>query len=171
MYVFDAQLRLYLATVERLSPVLEHVDDAVLPERVHGEVVVRGIEEGHADARRIERVIHAGSLRVVVASRQDAFDWIVRNQQLTDADAAVLEIADAKDAVAVMDEQYGREVPDSEGIRTHSTAFLVLRLLRERIVEPEEARTIVDELVEAGWYCTLNLYARILGKIEELETA
>ncbi|AGN00793.1 putative nucleic acid-binding protein, contains PIN domain [Salinarchaeum sp. Harcht-Bsk1] len=170
MYVFDATPLIYLATVERLSLVLEHVDDAVLPERVHEEVVVRGNEEGHADARRIERVVDTGSLRVVSASGNDVFGRIARNQQLTDADAAVLAIADTNNAVAVMDEQYGRDVADAEGIRTRGTAFLVLRLLREGILDAEATRTIVDEMVEAGWYCAPNLYARILGKIEELET-
>lgn len=55
MRVFDATPLIYLATVERLSLVVDHVSEPVVPDPVHQEVVEDGIEAGHADARRIER--------------------------------------------------------------------------------------------------------------------
>ncbi|GAB3688165.1 hypothetical protein GCM10028857_22020 [Salinarchaeum chitinilyticum] len=168
MYVFDATPLIYLAKVERLSLVLGTVSEAVVPEPVHREVVVDGIEAGHADARRVERAIDEAALRVVPVSDADTFDRIVRNERLTDADAAVLAVAASADAIAVMDEQYGRDVADAEGIPTRGTAFLVLRALRDDHIDAEEARTIVDDMVDAGWYCAPDLYAKLLEKIEEL---
>ena len=168
MYVFDATPLIYLATVERLSLVVDHVPEAVVPDPVHQEVVVDGIEAGHADTRRVERAIEDGALRVVQAPDAETFERIARNERLTDADAAVLTIAASRDAIAVTDEQYGRDVADAEGLRARGTAFLVLQLLRDDVVNAEEAREIVDKMVDAGWYCAPDLYASILGKIEEL---
>lgn len=168
MYVFDATPLIYLATVERLSLVVEHVEEPVVPSPVQREVVERGLEAGHADARRVERAINSGALAVAPVPESDDFERIRRNQHLTDADAAVLAVTAERDAVAVMDEQYGRDVADAEGIETRGSAFLVLTLLRDGVVEAAEARTIVDEMVEAGWYCAPDLYARILGTIEDL---
>ncbi|WP_248516950.1 DUF3368 domain-containing protein [Salinarchaeum laminariae] len=168
MYVFDATPLIYLAKVDRLSLVLGTVSEAVVPEHVHREVVVDGIEAGHADARRVERAIDETALRVVPVSDADTFERIGRNERLTDADAAVLAVAASADAIAVMDEQYGRDVADAEGIPTRGTAFLVLRALRDDHIDAEEARTIVDDMVDAGWYCAPDLYAKLLAKIEEL---
>jgi len=168
MHVFDATPLIYLATVERLSLVVDHVSRPMVPEPVHEEVVVDGIEAGHADARRIERAIETGQLRVVPVTDTETFERIAQNDRLTTADAVVLAVAAAEDATAVMDEQYGRDVADAEGIETRGTAFLVLRLLRDDVIEAAEARTILDDMVDAGWYCAPNLYAKLLAKIEEL---
>lgn len=97
-----------------------------------------------------------------------AFDRIARNERLTEADAAVLAVAASREAIAVMDEQYGRDVADAEGIQTRGTAFLVLRLLRDDVIDAAEARTIVDDMIDAGWYCAPDRYAKLLQKIEDL---
>ena len=91
-----------------------------------------------------------------------------RNQNISEADAAVLAVADARDAIAVMDERYGRDVADAEGISTRGTPYLVLELLKEDVVTANEARETIDEMLDAGWYCTPDLYAKILQKIEDL---
>jgi predicted nucleic acid-binding protein len=168
MFVFDATPLIYLAKVERLRLVVDNVSGAVVPEPVHDEVVVDGIDGGHADARRIERAVESGALEVVPVQDTDAFDRIAGNERLTEADAAVLAVAASRDAVAVMDEQYGRDVADAEGIETRGTAFLALSLLRDGVIDAEEARATIDEMVDAGWYCAPDLYAKLLGTIEEL---
>lgn len=168
MHVFDATPLIYLASVERLSLVVDRVSEPVVPEPVHQEVVVDGIEGGHADARRVERAIETGALEVVPAPDTETFDRIAQNERLTAADAAVLAIAASRDAVAVMDEQYGRDVADAEGIQSRGTAFLVLRLLRDDAIDAEDARRTIDDMIDAGWYCAPDLYAKLLGRIEDL---
>lgn len=168
MYVFDATPLIYLAKVERLALVVGNLSETVIPEPVYDEVVVDGIEAGHADARRVERAIEDGELRVVPVSDAGTFDRIAQNERLTTADAAVLAVAASREAVAVMDEQYGRDVADAEGIQTRGTAFLVLSLLRDDVIDAEEDRTIVDDMVDVGWYCAPDLYAKIVRRIEDL---
>lgn len=170
MYVLDATPLIYLAKAEQLALIGDLSATCVSPEPVYEEVVSIGIEQGYADARRVERAVENGGLEVVPIEEaaNDTFDRLQRNQSLSEADAAVLAIADEYDATAIMDEQYGRDVADAEEIPTRGTAYLVLELLKEDVVTASEARETIDEMLEAGWYCAPNLYAKILAKIEDL---
>lgn len=168
MCVFDATPLIYLAKAKRLRLVDDLSVDCCLPERMFDKVVTKGIEGGHADARRIERAIDAETLAVLSAPESDLFERLQRNQHLSEADAAVLALADEHDGTAVMDEGYGRAVADSEGVPTRATAYLVLRLLEDDAIGTEEARETIDAMIDAGWYCAPDLYAKLRRRIDEL---
>lgn len=167
MYVFDATPLIYLAKADRLALVEHLPTDCTMPERVFEEVVTAGIEAGHPDARRIERLVE----REVIPARPvdgRAFDRLRGNENLSDADAAVLALAAEVDGVAVVDDGYARAVADSEGIETRGTAYLVLRLLDDGVIDADEARDTIHAMLNAGWYLAPDLYARIRERIEEL---
>lgn len=168
MYVLDATPLIYLGKAERLGLLAELDRDCVTPERVSEEVVVAGVDGGHADARRVERAVEEGTVRTLAVETTDAFRRLRGNDSLSEADAAVLSLADARDATAVIDEQYGRAVADAEGIRTRGTAYLVLRLATDGTVTSREARRTVDAMVEAGWYCSPDLYASVVRKLDSM---
>lgn len=171
MYVFDATPLIYLGKIERLDLLDQFSADCFIPGSVHQEVVVRGVERGYPDARRIERTVDEGLLEVRMVKKTDVFDRLIANSNLSRADAAVLSLADQLSGTAVMDERYGRSVADTEGISTRGTAFLVLTLLRDGTLATSDARTVVDNLLDAGWYCSPNLYAKIVRKIESFANA
>lgn len=168
MYVFDATPLIYFAKIERLE-ILEDVSrTCVVPDPVYTEVVTRGIEENHPDARRVERAAEDGLLERVSVPESAMFDRLRRNDNLSTADAAVLAVADARGGTAIMDETYGRDVADTEGIPTRGTAYLVIWLLKEDQISGSEASEIIDTMLDVGWYCAPNLYKAIQRKIDEL---
>jgi len=164
MYVFDATPLISLASAGRLGLVAALDGDCCLPERVYGEVVTAGIEAGHADARRIERAVENGLLAVESVPAEQ----LARSEGLSEADVSVLALAATRDGTAVIDEQYGRTVADAEEIPTRGTAYVVLNAQQCGVIDDEEARAIVDELLDAGWYCSPDLYARIRNKIDDI---
>jgi len=168
MYVFDATPLIYLATVDRFGILGTLSDDRVILERVYDEVVTAGLEAGHADARRVERAVEEDVLTVATVERSGTFERLEANDNLSEADAAVLAMADDRDGIAVMDEQYGRDVAAAEGIETRGTAYLVLRLLDRDAIDAADARETIDAMIEAGWYCAPDLYVKLLDRIEEL---
>jgi len=168
MYVFDASPLIVLASAERLSLAASLEGDCVLPEAVYDEVVTAGIDAGHPDPRRIDRAVDDGEFAVIIASDTALHDRLRQADGLSDADAAVLALAEDRDAVAVLDEQYGRSVADSEGIETRGTAYVVLNAQRKGTLDAEQAREAIDDALGAGWYCSPELYAGILDKIEEI---
>lgn len=166
MYVFDATPLIYLAKANRLASLADLAPTCTVPESVYEEVVTVGMEQGHADARRIERAVENGIVDVVAVAETKTFTRLRRNQNLSRADAAVLAHAETHDATAVMDETYGRAVADAEDIPTRGTAYLVLRLLEDDVLSADEARKTIDEMMAAGWYCAPDLYTTIRRKID-----
>ncbi|WP_206662612.1 hypothetical protein [Halorubrum sp. BOL3-1] len=68
-----------------------------------------------------------------------------RHDGLGDADVAVLVCADARDAVAVMDEAVGRSAAEVERIETRGTAYVVLAAVKRGDPSPRDSReTIMD---------------------------
>lgn len=168
MYVFDATPLIYLAKVDRLEIVESITSTCVVPDAVYTEVVTRGIELDHPDARRVERAVEDGPLERISVPESATFDRLQRNDSLSTADVAVLAIADARGGTAIMDETYGRDVADTEEIPTRGTAFLVVWLLREDHLSGSEASEIIDAMLDVGWYCAPDLYKSLQRKIDEV---
>lgn len=168
MWVFDATPLIYLAKVDQLTLVGHLEASCVIPERVYTEVVETGLEEGYPDARHIERRVDAGQFDVVAVEPTALLSRLQTNDSLSDADTAVLACADAHDGVAVMDETYGRDVAAAEGITTRGTAYLVLKLANEGAISVDEARTVIDAMIDEGWYCAPDVYTKIVQKLEAL---
>jgi predicted nucleic acid-binding protein len=168
MWVFDATPLIYLAKVDQLR-IVRHLDEScVVPERVYIEVVETGLEQGYPDARRIERAVEDSHSEILAVEDTALTSRLRRNSNLSEADVAVLTCAATHDGVAVMDETYGRDVATTEGITTRGTAYLVLLLAAEGVIDGADARTIVDEMIDEGWYCAPDLYARIVQKLDSI---
>jgi predicted nucleic acid-binding protein len=168
MWVFDATPLIYLAKVDRLALVQHLEASCVLPERVYEEVVETGLEQGYPDARRIKRSVDADRFDILSVETTPLLTRLQDNSNLSDADVAVLACADAHDGVAVMDETYGRDVAAAEGITTRGTAYLVLKLASEGALSVDDARTVIDAMIDEGWYCAPDVYAKIIQKLESL---
>jgi len=168
MLVFDATPLIYLATVERLGVVGLLGQNCVIPEPVYGEVVTVGVEAGHPDARRVELAVEDGVFEVRDVDESELVRRLEGNPNISDADASVIALAAENDGIAILDERYGRTTAETEGVETRGTVWIVLLLVRDGELSAEEAREIVDEMVEAGWYCSTDLYSRIVRKLEEM---
>lgn len=140
----------------------------MIPGPVYDEVVTAGIEAGHPDARRIERAVETGILDVRAAPETDLRNRLEDNPNLGAADVAVIALAAEADGIAVMDERYGRATADTEGVETRGTVWILLSLVRDGELSVAEAREILDGMIEAGCYCSTDLYARIVRKLESM---
>jgi len=168
MAVFDASPLIVLASADRLSILETFGSELVVPERVRTEVVDAGIAAGHPDARRVRAAIDRGLLTVREVDRSPLFEELVALDGLSDADAAVLTYAATDDALVVMDERAGRSIAAAEGITSRGSAWIVLSRVERGHISSQEGHSAIDDLVEAGWYCSTDLYRRIVGKLEEL---
>lgn len=168
MWVFDATPLIYLAKVDRLA-LVEHLEEScVIPERVYEEVVATGLEASYPDARRIERRVDTDCFEIVSMEATPLYSRLRTNDDLSDADVSVLARADAHDGVAVMDETHGRDVAAAGGVTTRGTAFLVLKLTKRGTISGDDARTIIDSMIDEGWYCAPDVYTRIVRRLAEI---
>jgi predicted nucleic acid-binding protein len=162
VYVLDATPLIYLAKTESLD-VLDGFD-VVTTGGVHEEVVVDGKKAEVPDARRVERY----GIESKEAPNNEIYQLLSQADSLSKVDAGVLALALKHDATAVMDEKRGRTVAQAEGIDVRGTAFLLLRSVKNGDKTPDEAEVILDDMVDAGWYCSISFYAKIIDKLEEM---
>ncbi|WP_225335646.1 DUF3368 domain-containing protein [Halomicrobium urmianum] len=167
--VVDATPLIVLAKADHLDVLTGRDGTAVVPTRVYDEVAETGLAAGYPDARRIERTIENGHFAVEDAPDSPLFEELASSPALSEADAAVLALAADRDGTAVMDEQAGRAAADAEGIETRGTAYVVLSSVERGEQTPAEARTMIDDVVDAGWHCTTDLYAKVVRKLEEMD--
>jgi len=69
---------------------------------------------------------------------------------------------------AVMDEAYGRTGAEVEGIQMRGTAYRVLSLFSDGELSTGDGKEMLDAMLDAGWYCQPDLYAKLLAKLDEL---
>ena len=169
MWVFDATPLIYLAKVDHLQLVSHLEGQCYLPQQIHSEVVTVGLEEGYTDARRVEQCIDTGLFEVISVDDSQLVARLQRNPNLSDADVAVLGCAASRDAIAVMDEAYGRTTAEVEGIETRGTAYIVLLCAKHGHITVSEARETIDALIAEGWYCAPDLYTQLVRKLESFE--
>lgn len=166
MLVFDATPLIYLSKTESLRYLDELDDENIIPASVHREVVLKGKERGHEDALRIEKLIEEGTFEVQDVEEGEIHATVGEGIDLSRADLDVLELARKEGCTAVMDESYGRDIADIQGIETRGTIWLVFRFLENGIVFKDEAKGLVDSMIDEGWYCSTDLYKDIIKKIE-----
>ena len=169
MWVFDATPLIYLATVDRLHLTSFLEGNCYIPQTVHTEVVTTGLGGGYSDARRIEQCIDDGCFEVVTVDDAPIADRLRQNPNVSDADVDVLSCAASLDAIAVMDDAAGRSVAEIEGIETRGTAYLVLSCARRGDIPVSEARETLDSMIDEGWYCAPDLYAKLVRKLESYD--
>ncbi len=169
MYVFDATPLIYLAKAGKLDKLDALEEKKVIPETVYEEVVKTGKKKEIADAFMVEKCVNAGMFSVAAAARDDLFTALVQNQHLSEADAAVLSMAKKRRGTAILDEEYARTIAGIEDIDNRGTIFLIVRLLRQKEMDPDDAKRTVDTMIDCGWYCSLDLYKEIMNTILEEE--
>lgn len=169
--IFDATPLIYLAKADKLGVVKTTDGPRLVPNPVYHEVVADGIEAGYDDARRIEQAVGDGILQVVDIEDSPTATRLARHPGLSDADVAVLACAEARDAVAVMDEAAGRSAAEVEGIETRGTAYLVLSAVKRGHLSPAAGRETIDAMIESGWYVAPDLYTRLVRKLESFESS
>jgi len=167
-FVFDATPLIYLGKADRLD-VLENLRrETLVPNPVYEEVVHRGLRKGYVDAKRVNQFVRDGALQQRSVEKPTRFERLTKETKLSAADTAVLSLADEVDGTAIMDESYGREIADTEGVKTRGTAYFLLLLAKRGDIDAGEARGIIDVMVDSGWHCSTDLYADILRKLEEI---
>ena len=168
MLVFDATFLIYLAKVGKLHLIENINEKKVIPRSVFEEVVVKGKEAGKTDALMVERLIEQGVFQVSEVEETDIYRVLKKNKKLSTADVEVLALAKVEDGVAIVDEDYARLVAEVEDINCGGMIYLIFLLIKGCVITKREAREIVEGIIEKGWFCSTELYARILRRLEEV---
>lgn len=169
MIVLNATPVIYLAKADRIQLLEELEINCVMPHSVYEEVVKRGKKEGEADALKIEDCVKNDVFEVKEAPDTPLSKKLDKTDWLDEGEHEVLVIADKKDAKAILDDKYGRQIAEAEDIDYGGSIHLLIQLVKKDVLTPSEMRNTVDKMIKSGWYCSTELYAEIIEKIDELD--
>lgn len=166
MLIFDATPLIYLAKIDKLLLLDKIKEKKIIPQKVYEEVVEEGKKKGIADAFIIQKSIDEKVFTIKMVPKNSFYMKLRENPNLSEADISVLTLAKKIGGIAIIDEDYARDIADIEGIENRGTIFLVFSLLKKKAVDKKDAKEIIDKMIENGWYCSMDLYTNILKRIE-----
>lgn len=166
--VFNSTPLIYLAKVG-LSKVLEDLKgEKVTSPEVKREVVDEGKRKGVPDAIVLEKLFSSKVFRVVEPKDKEFLLRLLQTRGLHVSDAEVLALARELDGVAVVDDEVARKTAKVYGIMYVGTPYVLVRAVSEGVITKERAKQAVNEMVFAGWRCSVETYARIMEVLEKV---
>ncbi len=162
-YVFDASPILYLGKIRILEKVSLLSGKKFIPQLVYEEVVLKGLERKESEAAYVNNCIRKGKF-IIERTRINR----ERRIPLSKADLEVIFLAREKNAIAIMDEIYAREVAESLQVKRHGTLYIILLLIQEKKISKKEAKQYIDEMISFGFYLSIEMYQKTIKKIEQV---
>jgi predicted nucleic acid-binding protein len=167
LLVFNSTPLIYLAKVG-LSKIFENLKgEKVTSPVVKQEVVDEGKRKGVPDAVVLEKLFSSKVFRVVEPKDRKFLSRLLKTRGLHVTDAEVLALARELDGLAVVDDEVARKTAKVYGIAYVGTPYVLVRAVFEEIITRDRARQAVNEVVSAGWRCSIESYVKIMEFLEK----
>jgi len=166
--IFNATPLIYLTKVG-LTEIFEGLKEEKLTSpRVKREVVDEGRRKGVPDAIILESMFRKRVIKVAKPKNRRFLTVLLETRGLHATDAEVLAIAKECSGIAVIDDEVARKTAKIYGIAYVGTPYILVRAMVQGAVTKERAKQAINEMVFAGWRCSLESYAKIMETIEKL---
>jgi predicted nucleic acid-binding protein len=166
--VFNSTPLIYLSKAG-LSGIIENLKGEKLTSPlVKTEVVDKGKLKGVPDAISLEKLFDNGVFKVCKPKDSAFLSRLSETRGLHVADADVLALAKEYDSLAVIDDEVARKTAKVYGIEYVGTPYVLVRAVFEGLLSKEEAKLAVNDMVSAGWRCSLESYAKIMQLLEKV---
>ena len=166
--VFNATPLIYLTKVG-LSKIFEELKDEKLTSpSVKREVVDEGKSKGVADAIILDKLFLKGVFKIAEPKDKIFLESLLQTRGLHVTDAEVLTIAKECGGTAIIDDEVARKTAKIYGISYAGTPYILAKAVSEEIITREKAKQAINEMIYAGWRCSIETYAKIMETIEKL---
>jgi predicted nucleic acid-binding protein len=166
--VFNSNPLIYLtkAGVSRIFEELQ--DDKVTSPTVKREVVDKGKLKGIPDAFALEKLFNRKVFKVCEPTDSSFLGMLASTRGLHLADAEVLALARELGGTAVIDDEVARKTAKIYGISYVGSSYLLMRAVCEGLISKAKAKQAVNDIVSAGWRCSVESYAEIIESLDIL---
>ncbi len=154
-----------LSTARLLEVASKLPEPLVVPPDVVRETAAEGERLGYADAGLIRKALREGWIRVAEEVDERIVRRLQQENRLRRADAAVLAVSLKMRAVVGSDDGKVRRVAELESIAFGGTGYLLGRLIATGRLTRQQAKDRLDTMIEAGWYCDVETYGRLLRNL------
>jgi predicted nucleic acid-binding protein len=165
--VFNPTPLIYL-TKSGLSRIIEQLNTEKLTcPVVKAEVVDKGKQKGVPDAFVLEKLFDNGVFKIYEPKDKSFLSRLSETRGLHVADAEVLALAKECGGLAVIDDEVARKTARVYGIGYVGTPYVLERAVFEGLISKAEAKQAVNDMVSAGWRCSVESYAKIMELLEK----
>jgi hypothetical protein len=172
LIVSDTSPLIWFSKIGKIDLLKKLYGEVTIPEEVYKEAVERSLQEGFSDALVIKECVEQGWIKVLKLDdggvklcqrmMEHAFEI-----HLGEVQAIIL--AREMGVLLLMDESCGRAFAETWGLRVKGALHVILKALREELLDKDRAREAVLQLVEKGFRIEPRLLARILKEIESFD--
>ncbi|MEM2319917.1 MAG: DUF3368 domain-containing protein [Candidatus Bathyarchaeia archaeon] len=166
--VFNSTPLIYITKIG-LSRIFEELKGEKLTSpSVKREVVDEGKRNGVADAMVLERLFQKDVFKVVKPRNASFLETLLQTRGLHMTDAEVLAIAKERDGKAIIDNEVARKTAKIYGIAYAGTPYVLIEAFFQGLITKEKTKQAINDMVFAGWRCSVETYAKIMESIEKL---
>jgi len=118
------------------------------------EEVAEGVIAGYGSLHEIERAVDEGRIGETggLASTEDRKTCRELLRILAPGEAACIVHAEACGGVVVSDDRTARQCCEARGIKVTGTIGILKALTLEQTLSPEEADSVLQDMIDAGYY-------------------
>jgi len=166
--VFNATPLIYITKVG-LSKVFEGLKDEKLTSpHVKREVVDEGKRKGVPDATILDAMFQNNVFEVAEPENKKFLANLSETKGLHLTDAEVLVIARERDGIAIIDDEVARKTAKIYGISYAGTTYVLMKAVMQRMITKERAKQAINEMISAGWRCSIESYTKFIETIEKI---
>ncbi|MFH2109651.1 MAG: DUF3368 domain-containing protein [Candidatus Bathyarchaeota archaeon] len=160
---------MWLAKAGRIETLRNIFGEILVPKEVYREVVSEGLRLGFSDALAVEEAVRAGWIKVIaLTDEEEEFSsrLIQGAGEIHVGEAQAIALARGRGVPLLMDESSGRALAEALGIEARGTIYVVLRALRQGLMDRGEAKETMNRMVEKGMRVDPRLLSRVLKEID-----
>lgn len=166
--IFNSTPLIYLTKVG-LSRVFEDLQTEKLTSpTVKREVIDVSKHQGIPDAIALEKLFAKGVFKVCEPADKNFLSRLLETRGLHLADAEVLALAREHAGIAVIDDEVARKTAKVYGIDYAGSPYVLMCAISEGLISKMKAKQAINDIVSAGWRCSVESYAKIIAVLEKM---
>ena len=164
---------IWLAKVEALYILRNFYREIIIPEAVYREAVRQGLAKGYRDAERIKEAVSRGWIKIVECPQE----WIVKVEsmegklgiQLGAGEREAIALALSLKAETILtNDKVAAHVAETLNLKPIGVFYILLKAVREKLVTRQEARQLLERMVEQGFWITPKLIMEFYKTLEKI---
>jgi predicted nucleic acid-binding protein len=160
--IVDSSILIHLSRIGRLE-LLKGFGVIRITEDVHRETVKE--QRGKPGTSSIKDACNSW---IEICKVGDKIREVAEQDGIEEADASLILLAEEKKDILISNDYFLIRAARGRGIECWWLTTLLLKAVEREIVEKEEAKQILLELIEGGMRLSVEVYAAILRRIDKL---
>lgn len=154
MIVSNSSPLIWITKIGKLNLLKKFFKTVMIPEAVYDEVVTKGIEAKAQDAFIVENAVKEGWIKIRKVKGIRKLEKFGLHKGEVDA----LSLADKLKSEVLVDETHARLAAKALNIKPKGTIYILIRALKEKIIDYDEYLDLLRGLVRSGFRMSDELY-------------